>query len=149
MSTEAKRSPISAIDELLLSFDTVLNFTFVHYGHPYVVMGRPLYSAAMVSSSYFFFLFSFRSPIRSSSRLDVYHTSTYDVALLRILNACLKFAARGSLKKIQDSKICYHRTSICRAISSQFATKAYRQSEKMFKSNISTTYSHNMVNFGH
>jgi len=36
--------------------------------------------------------------------LDVYHTSTHDVALVRISNACLKCAARGSLK-IQDAKM--------------------------------------------
>jgi len=50
-----------------------------NYGRPYVVMGRPLHSAAVVSS---FFLFS--SFILSSRRLDIYHTSTHDVALVRI-----------------------------------------------------------------
>jgi len=43
-------------------------------------MSRPLYSAAVVSSSFFFFT----SPILSGRRLDVYHTSTRDVALMRI-----------------------------------------------------------------
>jgi len=51
---------------------------------------------------YTFYLFS--SPNLSSRRLDVYHTSTRDVALVRIYNACLKCAARGSLT-IQDAKI--------------------------------------------
>jgi len=36
--------------------------------------------------------------------LDVYHTSTHGVALVRIWNACLKPGARGSLK-IQDAKM--------------------------------------------
>jgi len=36
-------------------------------------------------------------------RLDVYHTSTDGVALVRIQDAGLKCAARGSLK-IQDAK---------------------------------------------
>jgi len=35
---------------------------------------------------------------------NVYHTSTYGMALVRISNACLKCAACGSLK-IQDAKI--------------------------------------------
>ena len=39
----------------------------------------------------------------SRRRLDVYHTSTHGVALVRIQNAGLKHAARGSLK-IQDAK---------------------------------------------
>jgi len=39
----------------------------------------------------------------SGQRLDVYHTSTHGVALVRIYNAGLKHAARGSLK-IQDAK---------------------------------------------
>jgi len=48
-----------------------------------------------------FYLFS--SPILSRRRLDVYDTSTHDVALMRIQNASLKCAARGSLK-IPDTK---------------------------------------------
>jgi len=53
-----------------------------------------------LSSSSFFF---FSSPNLSGRRLDVYHTSTRGVASVRIWNACLKCAARGSLK-IQDAK---------------------------------------------
>ena len=45
----------------------------------------------------------FSSPDLSGRRLDVYHTSTHGVALVRILNACLKCAARDSLQ-IQDAK---------------------------------------------
>ena len=51
-------------------------------------------------SSIFFFL---SSPNLSGRRLDVYHTSTHGVALVRIKNAGLKCAARGSLQ-IQDAK---------------------------------------------
>jgi len=60
------------------------------------------------------------SPNLSGRRLDVCHTSTHDVALGRIQNACLKCAARGSLE-IQDAKNRHQRTiaQICRAISSQ------------------------------
>jgi len=79
----------------------------------------PLYvigQAIMFSSSGFFFLLLFSSPILSR-KLDVYHTSTHDVALVRIYNARLKCAARGSLT-IQDAKIrkkspsAHHHTSL-------------------------------------
>jgi len=36
--------------------------------------------------------------------LDVYHTSTHEVALVPIQNACLEYAAHGSLK-VQNAKI--------------------------------------------
>jgi len=49
-----------------------------------------------------FFLF-FPSPNLSRRRLDVCHTSTHGVALVRISNAGLKPAARGLLKT-QDAK---------------------------------------------
>jgi len=49
-------------------------------------------------SSFFLFL-----PNPSRRRLDVCHTSTHDVVLVRIYDADLKRAARGSLK-IQDAK---------------------------------------------
>ena len=45
----------------------------------------------------------FSSPNLSRRRLDVCHTCTYGVALVRIYDAGLKRAARGSLK-IRDSK---------------------------------------------
>jgi len=51
--------------------------------------------------SFFFYLFS--SPNLSSCTLDAYHTWTHGVALVRIWDAGLKCAARGSLK-IQDAK---------------------------------------------
>jgi len=55
--------------------------------------------------SFFFLLFFFfSSPILSGRRLDVYHTSTHGVALVRIYNAGLKCAACGS-PEIQDTKI--------------------------------------------
>ena len=50
-----------------------------------------------------FLLLSFSSPNLSRRSLDVYHTSTRGVALVRILDAGLKRAARGSLK-VQDAK---------------------------------------------
>jgi len=45
----------------------------------------------------------YSSPNLSGRRLDVYHTSTHGVALVRIQNECLKGAARGSLE-MQDAK---------------------------------------------
>jgi len=49
-------------------------------------------------------LLFYSSPNLSGSRLDVYLTSTHGVALVRISNAGLKCAARGSLK-IHDAEI--------------------------------------------
>jgi len=46
----------------------------------------------------------FSSPNLSGRTLDVYHTSTRGVALVRIYNAGLKCAACGSLQ-IQDAKM--------------------------------------------
>jgi len=65
---------------------------------PPIVMGRPLYFVSVVT--FFFFLSSlfFSSPILSSQKWDVYHTSTHDVALVQIYNAGLKCAACGLLK---------------------------------------------------
>jgi len=63
------------------------------YGRPAQQM-RTFYLTPVVSS--FFFLFSLS--ILSGRRLDVYHTSTRDVALVQIKNARQKSAARGSLK---------------------------------------------------
>ena len=47
----------------------------------------------LLSFSFFFF----SSPNLSRRRLDVYHTSTHGVTLVRISDAGLKRAARGSL----------------------------------------------------
>ena len=50
-----------------------------------------------------FYLF-YSLPNLSRRRLDVYHTSTRGVALVRIYNVGLKCAARASLE-MQDAKI--------------------------------------------
>ena len=82
---------------------------------PYAI-GQVIIFSSVISSSLFFF----SSPNLGGRRLDVYHTSTRDVALVPIWNACLKCAARGSLE-IQDAKNRHLRTiaQLCRAISSQ------------------------------
>jgi len=66
---------------------------------------RTLYFYPVVSSIFFFYLLLFSSPNLSRRRLDVYHTSTHGVPLVRIYDARLQRAARGSLK-IQDAKNC-------------------------------------------
>jgi len=73
------------------------------------------------------------------------------VALVRISDAGLKRAARGSLE-MQDAKIdkkspsAHHRTTLSGYI---FATKARIDNQKkLLSSNISSRCPHNMVNFG-
>jgi len=61
---------------------------------------RTFYVCPVVSSIY---LFLFSSPNLSRRRLDVCHTSTHGAALVRIQDASLRRAARGSLQ-IQDAK---------------------------------------------
>ena len=87
----------------------------------------------------------------SRRRLGVCCTSTRGVALVRIYDAGLKRAARGSLQ-IQDAK-CHqkspsghHRTTLSCYI---FATKARIDNRKnLLNGNISTACPCNMVNFG-
>jgi len=80
--------------------------------------------------------------------LDVCHTSTHDVALVRIYGAGLKRAARGSLK-MQDAINRNLRTivQLCRAISSQLRLVSTIE-KNLLSSNISSTCPHNIVNFG-
>jgi len=99
---------------------------------------------------YLLYLF-FSSPILSGRRLDVYHTSTHGVDLVRIYNAGMKCVACGSLL-IQDAKMtqklasAHHRTTLSGCI---FATEARIDNRKKFlKSNMSSICLHNMANFG-
>jgi len=69
--------------------------TYVRQGDHYV--GH--WPTFLVLSIFFFF----SSPNLSGHRLDVYHTSTHGVALVRIYHGGLKCAARGSLQ-VQDAK---------------------------------------------
>jgi len=84
------------------------------------------------SCGFFFLLLLFSSPTLSHRRLDVCHTSTHGVALVRIYDAGLKRAARGSLK-IQDAKCRQkspfrdHRTILSGYI---FATEARTDNRK-------------------
>ena len=98
------------------------------------------------------FLLSFlSSPNLSGRRLDVYHTSTHGVALVRIQNAGLKCAARGSLE-MQDPKNRQKGhlgsiTQLCRAISSQLRHIS-TIGKKLLSNNMSPIRPYNMVNFG-
>ena len=68
--------------------------------------GRYIFALLFLLSSSFF-----SSPNLSGRRLDVCHTSTHGVALVRIQNAGLKLAARGSLK-YRRQKLVYLYCSI-------------------------------------
>ena len=77
-------------------------------------------------SFYLLSIFFYSSPNLSGRRLDVYHTFTHGVALVRIWNAGLKCAARGSLlaantgrKKVAKNRHLGTIALLCRAISSQ------------------------------
>jgi len=91
---------------------------------------------------------SFSSPNLSRRRLDVCHTSTHGVALVRIKIAGLKPAERGSLKTqdAEKSRKIYHSTTLSGYV---FIIKARIDNwKKMLSSNMSSTCPHNMVNFG-
>jgi len=102
-----------------------------------------------------FFLLFCSSPNLNGRTLDVYHTSTHGVALVRISNAGLKCAARGSLE-MQDARNrqkfaiwvpSHNFVGLYRAYI--FATTARIGNRKnLLNSNVSPTCPYNMVNFG-
>jgi len=79
------------------------NFVALNRGRHLYSTGRPSgwASAHILVLSIFFF---FSSPNLNGRRVDVYHTSTHEVALVRIQDVGLKCAASGSLE-IQDAKM--------------------------------------------
>ena len=81
--------------------------------------GHYIFTLGFLLSSFFFS----SSPNISRRRLDVYHTSTHGVALVRIQNAGLKRATRGSLntgrKKLPKSSRLDTIAQFCSGISSQ------------------------------
>jgi len=118
---------------------------------PFFFLWPPCVADAVIlfSSCGFYLLFS--SPILSGRKLDVYHTSTRDVVSVRISNAGLKCAARGSLKNTgrkKSPKIPHLRTIAqhCRAISTQLRHVS-TIGIKLLHSNIFSTCPNNMVNF--
>jgi len=96
-------------------------------------------------------IFLFSSPNLRRRILDVCHTSTHGVALVRISDAGLKRAARGSLKyrtqKLAKKSPSGQIAQLCRAISSQLRHVSII-GKNLLSSNISSTCPHNMVNFG-
>jgi len=102
---------------------------------PYVI-GQAI---ILLPCSFFLLLSFFSLPILSGCRLDVYHTSTHGVALVRIYNACLKCAARGSLE-IQDAKNRHFGTiaQLCRFISSELCSVTARHCSSCRQPNFAT-----------
>jgi len=72
----------------------IINDDFIAYLWPPCVADADSIFCPVVSI--FYLLYS--SPNLGGRRLDVYHTSTHDVALVIISNACMKCAACGSLE---------------------------------------------------
>jgi len=110
-----------------------------------------LWNRAFLLCGFFFLLLSFSSPNLSRRRLDVCHTSTHGVALVRISNASLKCTARGSLEMQNAKKSLKYRhlgtiTQLCRAISSHLRHMSTIGKKNLLSSNISFTRPHNMVN---
>jgi len=114
VSQTLRRSTWNAITELSQRAPTIFGWAAITLG-----TGRHFSSVLFLS---FFCLFS--SPILSHRRLDVCHTSTHGVVLVRIYDAGLERVARGSLKyRTQKNrpKIRHLGTiaQLCRAMSSQ------------------------------
>ena len=109
-------------------------------------MGRPLYFCRV----FFLYIYLFSSPNLRHRRLDVCHTTTHSVALVRIYDAGLKRTAHGSLniqdaKSRQKSPSGHHSTILSGYI---FAIKACIDNrKKIAKQQCIPTSSHNMVNF--
>jgi len=106
--------------------------------------GHYIFALCFLSSIFFI-----SSPNLSGRRSDVYRTSTHGVALVRIYNARVKCAARGSLQ-IQDaqkSPFWNHRTILSGYI---FGTKTRIDNRKqnLLNTNTSSTCPDNIVNFG-
>jgi len=108
----------------------------------------------VVCSSIFLFIFLFSSLNLSRRRLDVCHTSTYGVALVRISDADLKPAARckrlaknTGRKKVAKNRHMGTIAQFCQAISSQLRHVS-TIGKKLLSSNMFSRCPHNMVNFG-
>ena len=85
--------------------------------------------------------FFFSSPNLSRRRLDVYHTATHGVALVRILRCrsetcCMRLAGNAGPKIAKNSPSGHHRTTLSDYI---FATKARIDNRKknLLNSNVS------------
>jgi len=108
------------------------------------------YIFALWFLSSFFLLFFFFSPNLSGWRLDVYHTTWCDLsANLECMSEtwCTRLAENTARKNDAKNRHLGIIAQLCQAISSQL--RHYWQSEKnLLSSNMSSTWPHNMVNFG-
>jgi len=119
------------------------------YGRP-MERGRPLYFHPVVSS-----IFLFSSPNLSRRRLDVFHTSFHSThgvegsANLECMYemCCTRLVENTGCKNDKKFPSRRHRTTLSGYI---FATKSRINNRKknLLSSNISSTCSYNMVNFG-
>jgi len=114
---------------------------------PYVIGQTIILLPCSFYLSSFFLSFFFSSPNLSGWRLDVYHISTHGVALVQILNACLKCAARGSLKVQGTKKYFGTIGQLYWAVSLQLR-HILTIGKNLLNTDISSTCPHNMVNFG-
>ena len=106
--------------------------------------GHYIFTLRFLSSSIFLSFFP-RLISAAADRMSTIH----GVALVRIWNAGVNCAARGSLEILDAKKspFWHHRTTLSGYI---FGTKACIDNRKknLLNSNTSSTRSHNMVNFG-
>ena len=97
-----------------------------------------------------FFIFS--SSNLSRRRLDVYHTSTHGVALVRISDAGLKrctwLAGNAGPKKVAKNRHLGTIAQFCRAVVSHVRHISTVGIKNLLSSNMSSKCPHNMVNFG-
>jgi len=113
---------------------------------PYVIGQTIIFLACGFYLSFFFF---FSSPNLSSQRLDVYHTSTHSVALVRISRMHVWNVLHAACWKYRTQKIAILAPSDNFVGLYLRSWGMYRQSDKNFSSsNMSSTRPHNMVNFG-
>ena len=103
-----------------------------------------MYSATVASPFFFFSL-----PILIGHRLDVYHASTHDMALVHANLECRSEMCSTQLTQNtgrKNSPSAHHRTTLSGYI---FTTKACINNRKknLLNSSVSSTCPHNMMNF--
>ena len=117
---------------------------------PSIVMDRPLYFAAVVSCSSFFFFFLAYSQRSEIGCLPYFHIWCGLSANSECMSemCCRLFAEECRMQKLR--KKCCPRTTaqLCRAISSQL-THLSTIGKNLLNSNISSTCPRNMMNFAH
>ena len=117
---------------------------------PYVI------GQTIIFSSWDFFLLLlllsfFSSPNLSGRRLDIYHTSTHDVASANLRSrsetSCTRLAGNAGRKNVAKNRHLGTIRQLCRAISSQLRHIS-TIGKNLLNSYMSSTCPHNIVNFG-